>query len=147
MTGTKQVRIRKCSRECEHWLNRNSATWRWPCCDAVEPFIELDDKFMEEGDCPLDLWKDLIPADLDAEAREQVILQREMRISTEVEYIGAILYRMAASDAVDSRAAVEAFVAKATVATESDIGILPASAIQIVDRICDRLEISADVQA
>jgi len=69
MTGEKMARIRKCG-ECPHWFNRHANTFRWPKCDlGVDGGLELDDECLggPATNCPLILWKNLVPVDLDAE--------------------------------------------------------------------------------
>jgi len=66
--GAFQARIRRCA-ACEHRRNAHASVWRWPRCIALDKELVLDNDFMAGpvDNCPLGLWRDLEPVDLDAE--------------------------------------------------------------------------------
>ena len=76
MTGEKLARIRKCG-ECQFQRNAPANVWKWPRCIYGGDEIELDEEFMEGGDCPGKYWIGLEPIDLEANKKLMTEMQQD----------------------------------------------------------------------
>jgi hypothetical protein len=61
MDGMQMARLARCQ-ECEHWRLGARKFWRWPRCNADgAEGLELSDKVVKTGGCPLGRWEGLEP--------------------------------------------------------------------------------------